>query len=112
MDIIMDIKPHITAGLLCFFSIASQADVLLIDVINKEPPNTAAGLLRPTHGMSMLQVEKKYGEPVKKHEPIGEPPITRWDYKKYAVYFEKNIVLRAVINQPAKATKIIEPTPK
>lgn len=93
--------------LLCFLaSIATAAvsDVLLINVIESEPVNSTTGLLRPTHGMTMDQVEVKFGAPVMKYATVGQPPITRWNYEKFSVYYEFNIVLHTVVNKPAKAS--------
>ncbi|HWG76003.1 MAG TPA: hypothetical protein VN660_04345 [Steroidobacteraceae bacterium] len=51
----------------------------------------------PKRGMSMAQVEKHFGEPRERHPTVGTPPITRWDYDKFAVFFEKNLVIDAVV---------------
>lgn len=51
---------------------------------------------QPTRGMSQNQVISRYGEPRSKHAAVGEPPIIRWDYPGYSVYFEGNYVLHSV----------------
>lgn len=51
---------------------------------------------RVTRGASMDSVEKKLGAPEKKHSAVGKPPITRWDYARYSVFFEHNHVLHVV----------------
>jgi len=79
-----------------------SADVLLINVINEEPINSEVGLLRPTKGQSMSQVKVNFGEPVKVYIAVGEPPITRWKYSKFSVYFERNHVIHSVVNKPPK----------
>jgi hypothetical protein len=30
---------------------------------------------------------------------VGEPPITRWDYGSYSVYFEYDVVLFSVLTE-------------
>ncbi len=50
----------------------------------------------PVRGMHMDQVEKMYGKPVSINPPVGEPPITRWDYPGYSVYFEYSYVIQSV----------------
>ncbi len=50
----------------------------------------------PVRGMHMDQVEKMYGKPMGINPPVGEPPITRWDYPGYAVYFEYSYVIQSV----------------
>lgn len=89
---------------LSLISVSAVSDVLLINVIENEPVNSAAGLLRPTHGMTMDQVEAKFGAPVMKYATVGQPPITRWNYEQFSVYYEFNIVLHTVVNKPAKAS--------
>lgn len=61
------------------------------------------------HGLSMAQVEKKFGAPAHKMAPVPavgtryNPPITRWDYAKFTVYFEHGHAIHLV-----KDHKIIE----
>jgi len=52
----------------------------------------------PVRGMTMKQVEKRFGIPKKKLPAVGDPPITRWVYKDYTVYFEYKYVIHAVLN--------------
>ncbi|MCB1858296.1 MAG: hypothetical protein KDI63_08490 [Gammaproteobacteria bacterium] len=78
---------------------AALADRLLIDVIENSPANTSDGIPRPLRGQHMEQVRQHYGEPVRRLAPVGDPPITRWDYDRYTVYFENQTVLRSVVKQ-------------
>lgn len=52
----------------------------------------------PERGMNMEQVESLYGAPLEKMAPVGHPPITRWRYREFTVYFEFTHVLHSVIN--------------
>ena len=81
-------------------STGAQADVLLIESIAKEPPNATSGLLRPTNGLSMQAVAAKFGEPAEKIGPVGEPPISRWIYDGFTVYFEHNLVIHSTVHHP------------
>ena len=55
----------------------------------------------PVRGMNMANVEHIFGTPDRKYDAVGKPPITRWDYPDYVVYFEYNMVLHTVMkNQP------------
>jgi len=56
----------------------------------------------PTRGLSMAQVEQRFGAPADRMAAIGKPPITRWVYPSFVVYFEYNIVIHAV-GTPAAA---------
>jgi len=87
-----------TAGLL--LQAPAQAETLLVDRVQSE---TQA---MPGRGQSMSQVESKFGAPQVKHAAISgpnnrraNPPITRWDYAGYTVYFEYNHVVDTVANQ-------------
>jgi hypothetical protein len=60
-------------------------------------PAPAAAADKPTSGMSMDKVEAKYGAPLKRVPAIGEPPITRWEYPGFVVFFEHSLVIHTVI---------------
>lgn len=51
----------------------------------------------PVRGMNMENVEHIFGAPLEKQEAVGKPPITRWVYPDYVVYFEYNMVLHTVL---------------
>lgn len=52
---------------------------------------------RPAPGMTMKAVEAKFGAPQDRHAAVGTPPITRWDYQSFSVFFEKDRVIHAVV---------------
>jgi len=51
---------------------------------------------RPARGATMKSVEARFGAPSEKHPTVGKPPITRWDYPDFAVFFEGDRVIHAV----------------
>jgi len=53
----------------------------------------------PSRGLTMAQVEQRFGAPVNRIAAIGQPPITRWVYPTFVVYFEYNLVIHAVATQ-------------
>jgi hypothetical protein len=53
----------------------------------------------PGRGMTMTAVEEKFGTPVTKYDEVGDPPITRWDYPEFSVYFEYQYVLHTVVHK-------------
>jgi len=75
------------------------SDVLLLDAITEAAPNSAEGVPRPSRSMKMSSVEAQFGEPLMRHPTVGEPPITRWDYDGYSVYFEHDLVLTTVVHR-------------
>ena len=56
----------------------------------------------PGRGMSMTDVEKRFGEPVTKVEEVGQPPITRWIYNDFTVFFEYQYVIHSLATHPAR----------
>ena len=72
---------------------SAAADVLLLDGIDAARPSAGQ---RPTRGTSMQNVEATFGPPTSQHVAIGEPPITRWDYPGFSVYFEHQFVIHSV----------------
>lgn len=87
------------------------ADVLLLrQAIQQTPENSASGLERPTSGMSMSEVTMRFGEPLERRESVGDPPITRWIYDGYTVYFEHDRAINAVVRRPAYASVETSPT--
>jgi hypothetical protein len=94
-----------TASLLALFVLAgtASAETLLIDRVQQE--NKAA---LPTRGMTMAQVEARFGAPADRLDPRGGqkrqwPTINRWSYPAFTVYFEKNKVIDAVANKADEA---------
>ena len=51
----------------------------------------------PSRGMSMDEVSGKFGAPATKVPAIGKPPISRWEYPGFVVYFEHEHVIHSVI---------------
>lgn len=58
---------------------------------------------RPLNGMTRAQVEAKYGTPRTARGPVGEPPISAWEYADYVVYFEYDLVLHTVLKHQRQA---------
>lgn len=87
---------YLALASLLFMLPAAQADELNIHSVSEAPPNTQEGVLRPRRGLSMPQVEERFGPPLEKLAPVGDPPITRWNYDKFTVYFEHQYVIHSV----------------
>jgi hypothetical protein len=51
---------------------------------------------KPARGMTQARVEAEFGTPASRQGPVGDPPITRWDYAGFAVFFEHDRVIHAV----------------
>lgn len=74
----------------------AQAETLLIDRVEAE-----RSLPLPTRGLSMTDIEARYGSPESRLDPRGGqksqwPVINRWVYPSFIVYFEKTKVIDVV----------------
>jgi len=56
-----------------------------------------APLKLPPRGSNMSSVEAAYGAPVQRDAAVGQPPITRWEYSNFIVYFEYEHVIHSVV---------------
>ena len=50
----------------------------------------------PDKGLSMTEVNARWGQPEDIGKARGKPPITRWRYADFTVYFENSTVIHAV----------------
>jgi hypothetical protein len=73
--------------------VQAQGDTLVIENVDQAAATTG---VRPNRGMSMATVESRWGSPSTKRGAIGDPPITRWEYPSFVVYFEYRNVIHAV----------------
>ncbi|MFT3905722.1 MAG: hypothetical protein QM718_05410 [Steroidobacteraceae bacterium] len=77
-------------------AVARAETIVVNDQVTVRPSSVAT----PTRGITMASVEKKFGAPAEKHAAVGKPPITRWDYPTFSVFFEYERVIHAVAIAP------------
>lgn len=66
----------------------------------------ASSISLPQPGESQRAVLERFGLADEEHAPVGNPPITRWDYREFSVYFEYQHVISSVRHhQPGAAPK-------
>jgi len=80
--------------ILLFTTALLQADVLLIEQVRQ-----VERMAVPENGQTQAEVEARFGPPESKGSPVGNPPITRWDYQHWNVYFEYDRVLFTVLHK-------------
>lgn len=96
------VTPAIFSGCLLVLGVAQADDIVMQpdaasqQVVAAKPANV------PGKGETMAQVVKRFGEPQTKHAPAGgdapkHPPITRWDYAGFSVFFEHAHVVDTVV---------------
>jgi hypothetical protein len=88
------IAAALASGLAGFCALA-EADVVAVEngIAIKE-----SSVATPTRGMTMDQVSSKFGAPVAKVPAVGSPPISRWEYPGFVVYFEAEHVIHSVVS--------------
>ena len=72
-----------------------EADVLLIEEVRQ-----SERMELPANGLTQAEVRAAYGEPASTQGPVGDPPITRWDYSDFSVFFEHDKVVHSVVHRP------------
>ena len=69
------------------------------ETLEMEGMSQSSGVAKPTSGMTAENVEAKFGSPDAKIAPVGDPPIARWEYKDFVVFFEYDRVIHAVVKR-------------
>jgi hypothetical protein len=92
-------KVHALICLLCLAGAGlaqpglARAELIATDgKVMVAPSNTP----QPARGALMKTVEKQFGAPANRHPTVGKPPITRWDYPGFSVFFEGERVIDSV----------------
>lgn len=87
----------LSVGLLtsCFLSTPiAQAETVQIP-IGQQGQNKS--IQRPKTGQSQDSVKQQFGNPIDWTNPVGDPPITKWTYGEFVVYFEYDHVIHSVL---------------
>ena len=74
-----------------------KAETLTMPSPESEAAPQDVSIQVPGRGMTMTAVEEKFGSPEAKFDEVGDPPIARWDYPQFSVYFEYQFVLHSVV---------------
>ncbi|MDX1563428.1 MAG: hypothetical protein R3305_10905 [Gammaproteobacteria bacterium] len=75
---------------------AAEADTLLLDGVEMAASSQQQ---RPARGETKDRVEQRFGAPTERVAEVGDPPISRWVYPGFTVYFEYDHVVHAVPNR-------------
>lgn len=98
----------VLALVVSLFAWFAQPLVLSADVLLIEEVRQAGRMDLPVNGMTTADVRARFGEPVAVHAAVGDPPITRWEYDRWSVYFEYDIVLFTVLHKGVVISKKTE----
>ena len=66
------------------------------DTLDMDGTASQQGSVGPASGTTQAAVESAYGSPIAKKAPVGDPPISSWEYDGFIVYFEYDRVIHAV----------------
>ena len=93
-------QTRILAALLCGCALAGSALADTV-VVNDQVQVRESQIDCPKGGLTMGDVEKRFGAPVTRHAAVGggsphHPQITRWDYNGFSVFFEGDRVIHSV----------------
>jgi hypothetical protein len=96
----MKIQTLLLASSILLTPMMSQANTLAVSSYAKTTPQN---INIPKRFSTMKSVLKRYGKAKRVTRSRGRPTkkwprITRWEYGKFTVYFEKHIVLHTVVH--------------
>jgi hypothetical protein len=89
-------KMRIVSAIALLFAFGAMASA---ETVNMGGATAGSEYDRPTRGMTQASVESRYGSPVAVKAAVGEPPITRWEYPNFVVFFEYDKVIHAVLKR-------------
>ncbi len=69
---------------------------VVADTLTMPDAKDAYSVVTPNPGSYMMDVVDMLGEPDAKSDAVGVPPISRWDYNDFRVYFENDRVIHSV----------------
>jgi len=91
----------IIATLFCFsLPLVTQAETILLPVARQG--DYLGDVKRPAKGQTQERIRSQFGEPETIGAAKGNPPISRWDYVDFSVYFESGVVIHSVLKHRRK----------
>jgi hypothetical protein len=95
------IRPKLRSKLpqaLAALIVAAASTASLADELTTPAAPSAGQANVPARGTPMEKVEAQFGAPTERLPAVGEPPITRWKYPGFEVYFEHQLVIHTVVS--------------
>lgn len=89
---------HITATGLLILGLSVNVFAEEINLPSNETQTTEYTVQLPGRGMTMEMVQSRFGDALNKEPAVGQPPISKWTYSSFTVYFESEYVIHAVVN--------------
>ena len=85
--------------LTCLLLSAAAVHAEVLNTTNEGAVVDTSSVTTPKRGTSQAGVTARFGEPKQRVAAVGQPPITRWVYDRFTVYFEGDKVIHAVVNR-------------
>ncbi|MDX1457857.1 MAG: hypothetical protein R3276_09720 [Marinobacter sp.] len=73
---------------------SANAEEVRVPVMNQADRSSSR---LPRTGQSQESVRATFGAPQQMSGPVGEPPISQWQYPEFTVYFEYDHVIHTVL---------------
>jgi hypothetical protein len=89
----LNLKAFTLIALISASSAFAQGDTL---EMGGSDPGSFESAGKPTRGMTQQQVRNRFGSPENEVAAVGEPPISRWNYAGFVVFFEYDRVIHSV----------------
>lgn len=92
--------------LACILGFTLQAPISIAEEIRipiGEQAKDQTPIDMPSKGTSKERVKSLFGAPLEEAPAKGQPPISRWKYQEFTVYFDGNAVIHCVRNFQPKA---------
>jgi hypothetical protein len=90
------IKLRTVSAIALLFACGALANA---ETVNLDGATAGSNDGRPSRGTTQASVQSKYGSPISVEAPVGDPPITRWVYSGFVVFFEYDRVIHAVVKR-------------
>lgn len=85
------------------------AETLVIPIGNQGVEAVLPSL--PRLGESKRAVLERFGLADEEHPAVGQPPISRWDYREFSVYFEHDHVINSVRHHQPRYLETLKEQP-
>lgn len=99
MSILSELSRKFSPLALLVLFAAVSADAQRADTLDMRGTDNAARFEsagKPSRGMTQARVEQSFGEPSRRVGAVGDPPISRWEYPDFVVFFEYDKVIHSV----------------
>ena len=86
----------LAATAILLFGLSANLSAELIETPSGK--KEAYSIKLPGRSMSKQSVRKEFGKPAEISAEVGSPPISKWRYDNFTVYFEDRYVIHAIVN--------------